>query len=557
MLLFTGALYAQGQTVRLPLYFITGSWQLSAEDAEKLAKFIAQQQQEITSVIITGHTDAVAGSLYNQKLSAKRAKAVQAVLPAKLQSRVFFLGETEPAANNSTPAGRRQNRRVEVMLTLSGEKTNSGSVDATAATDEKPWRTIAEMYAELQPEAEAFCIDNTKDTLLTTKGGSLLHIKAGTYEIPAGCSCITILVGEAFSNADIISQNLNTMNDGSPLISGGMIKVEATWKERPVPFAKGKGLLAMTPSGPIPSNAGLFDGEFDSTGQINWAKDDDTLRGKFAAMDACLAGKNDIKPAQPCDTCPLFFCGLGRKIKGFFSARQRQINDTTKTCNGLTKAEIRRIRQRNAELAVANQKRFSALNSEDQKIAAWVTKQFGWPIERIFSLPIQCRNLYRLLYKNGITDLVSFGKALEKQIEALSDGKESEKMDLLKSLQYNAFEISGNGWKNIDWLLKLDPNKCINFLVQPNAVNQYSDCKLIFKLQKTTIQTIPVNNQYIIGPVPANLAAYLIFFEIRPGSKDTWFGIQEITTGKGTFTVPLSPQSIGAIRKALETLNKP
>jgi outer membrane protein OmpA-like peptidoglycan-associated protein len=63
-----------------------------------------------------GHTDNVGRPEANQKLSEQRAKAVYDYLVKKGISadRLTYkgYGQTEPVADNTTPEGRRQNRRT-------------------------------------------------------------------------------------------------------------------------------------------------------------------------------------------------------------------------------------------------------------------------------------------------------------------------------------------------------------------------------------------------------------------------------------------------------------
>jgi outer membrane protein OmpA-like peptidoglycan-associated protein len=91
---------------------------------EKLADFLKQHMKY--KVSIEGHTDSTASDGYNQELSERRAEAVQLALIAMGvgSERVMAqgYGESFPVANNGTAAGRRLNRRVEIIL--SDEKGN-------------------------------------------------------------------------------------------------------------------------------------------------------------------------------------------------------------------------------------------------------------------------------------------------------------------------------------------------------------------------------------------------------------------------------------------------
>jgi len=70
---------------------------------------------------IEGHTDSVGSDAYNQGLSERRAQAVVDYLASKGLDRgratVVGRGETQPIADNGTPEGRAQNRRVVISRT--------------------------------------------------------------------------------------------------------------------------------------------------------------------------------------------------------------------------------------------------------------------------------------------------------------------------------------------------------------------------------------------------------------------------------------------------------
>lgn len=77
-------------------------------------------QYPATYVDVIGHADSTGAADYNQRLSEQRAQSVAGYLISQrvLRDRFYVggLGETSPIASNDTPAGRAQNRRVEIII---------------------------------------------------------------------------------------------------------------------------------------------------------------------------------------------------------------------------------------------------------------------------------------------------------------------------------------------------------------------------------------------------------------------------------------------------------
>jgi outer membrane protein OmpA-like peptidoglycan-associated protein len=73
-----------------------------------------------TEILLRGHTDSSGSEAYNMELSENRAKSVRNTLVQDgVDSRRFIIegyGESMPVADNSTDAGRKQNRRVELAI---------------------------------------------------------------------------------------------------------------------------------------------------------------------------------------------------------------------------------------------------------------------------------------------------------------------------------------------------------------------------------------------------------------------------------------------------------
>lgn len=91
-------------------------------NVEKLANFVKQHPRR--NLMIEGFTDSVGSDGRNQQLSDDRAGSVRTALlgmgvgSERMTSRGY--GESFPVAGNDTPAGRQQNRRVEIIVSEDG-----------------------------------------------------------------------------------------------------------------------------------------------------------------------------------------------------------------------------------------------------------------------------------------------------------------------------------------------------------------------------------------------------------------------------------------------------
>jgi outer membrane protein OmpA-like peptidoglycan-associated protein len=107
----------------------------ATRDLDRLAQ--ALKDNPNTKVKIEGFTDSVGSESYNQQLSERRAQAVADALRMRGvpldRVQVEGLGKEFPVASNETPAGRQQNRRVEIVFSddsgrfAQGETTHSSS----------------------------------------------------------------------------------------------------------------------------------------------------------------------------------------------------------------------------------------------------------------------------------------------------------------------------------------------------------------------------------------------------------------------------------------------
>jgi outer membrane protein OmpA-like peptidoglycan-associated protein len=86
---------------------------ITASARKRLEEFF--RAANATAFIIDGHTDSDASDAYNMSLSQRRAEAVAKVARSVgARAQIRWYGERVPVASNSTAAGKRKNRRVEI-----------------------------------------------------------------------------------------------------------------------------------------------------------------------------------------------------------------------------------------------------------------------------------------------------------------------------------------------------------------------------------------------------------------------------------------------------------
>lgn len=103
-------LFASGKTALLPI---------AQTSLDKVAD-VLQQQSEDKRIVVEGHTDSVGKDEDNMKLSQARAESVRSYLVSRgvKADKISAVGkgETVPIADNKTPEGRANNRRVEIVI---------------------------------------------------------------------------------------------------------------------------------------------------------------------------------------------------------------------------------------------------------------------------------------------------------------------------------------------------------------------------------------------------------------------------------------------------------
>ncbi|HSG33671.1 MAG TPA: OmpA family protein [Sphingomonadaceae bacterium] len=108
------------------VYFDTGKWALSPQAERDLCAAAAQAEAlENALLLVVGYTDSTGSQEFNQELSERRAARVVNYLQQQCGWKPYRMltptgmAEADPLADNSTEAGKAQNRRVAVNILVS------------------------------------------------------------------------------------------------------------------------------------------------------------------------------------------------------------------------------------------------------------------------------------------------------------------------------------------------------------------------------------------------------------------------------------------------------
>jgi outer membrane protein OmpA-like peptidoglycan-associated protein len=114
---------ARGTVILLPgnILFVSNKAELLPTAKAKLdAVAVALMNQEDRKIVVEGHTDSQGTEASNMDLGQRRAQSVRDYLVSKgvkpEQISASGIGQVRPVADNTSPEGRANNRRVEIVI---------------------------------------------------------------------------------------------------------------------------------------------------------------------------------------------------------------------------------------------------------------------------------------------------------------------------------------------------------------------------------------------------------------------------------------------------------
>lgn len=486
-------------------------------------------------IIISGHADGMGEQSSNKKLSERRAKAVQyyfmenRILAEKTE--IVAYGEARPALSNDSEAGRQRNRRADITVYYQLNDT-----EPTINIEKTP---IDKLYKKIGAPKQRFCINPQRDTCLRALGGTLIYLKANSFDLENTFiipECIDIEVKEVFKNSDIVLENLSTTSNGELLQTQGMISVIASIDDIPLTLARGKDILIFAPQKNLEVKTKPYDGHrFSSDNTINWTANNTSLTGSFSlpVLNRCAL---DMQAERQKQRQKIHLIGKSKYTNQELS-RDYLIN--------------------------------SALSKRCQKIGK-LFYRYQIPNLKLLT-DVANRPLYTLFEVNKLKDLnqkITAEQRKANEIEKkMADGEKvilpalllknvslnfrNEKLDY-ERLKYFTYNITRMGWSTLNFISDFDQTTVRDLSVNLSP-DKHIDIKLVSKEGGFVLGAQSKKSSYRFERVPANHPLWIVALKYE--NKIPYLAISPVNETTDTYDLDFQPVSIHEIADRLKILN--
>lgn len=146
----------------------------------------------------------------------------------------------------------------------------------------KELEQVDKLLSEITEKPQRLTAPSDRETTISGAKGTVIHVDPNRIESvdgsPLGDS-IKIELLEMTRNSSMILNNVQTVSNGQILVTGGAYYLNMTSDGKQLKIKKGKGLNVEFPQ-LTEDEMGLFLGERDSLGQINWSKTNKKFESK-------------------------------------------------------------------------------------------------------------------------------------------------------------------------------------------------------------------------------------------------------------------------------------
>jgi hypothetical protein len=424
-------------------------------------------------------------------------------------------------------------------------------------------------------KSQFFYVNPERDTVLKTSHAAVLRIKKGTFNISGQ---VSIEIKEAYRPDEILLAGLTTTSDGKPLRSAGMIYFNATANGQSV--EPSLPVATFIPSADKDTAMKIFKGEEQRDGNIDWVEPQaidtampDAKRqlyewGKLLYNGKCASchriftnatgpALRNVQNRGPWKNRANLLAWLRNPARFFSTPGGQYINELRKTYNnsimtGFSDIDMNTVQ---ALLTYINNTPIETPYPDKDPSAkkdtvAVPVNNSGCGYDTTY---ITVKDDYAEYDSTGYPDLAS-----AEDTAGISPPGEYEYPDYSRA-GYD-FNITTNGWYNIDAFLKTDQDKTVNVKLSA-VVNQQQkfgmDVYLVVPTEKVMQPYSHVKDgQYVFdfdnGVIPLPPGYRALIFAVGSYKDKIYYGVTEFTvTKEQTIQVEIKETTKDGLRNLL------
>jgi hypothetical protein len=387
-------------------------------------------------------------------------------------------------------------------------KDSSTKIIGLSVTAKK--EMLSNLIAPIKKTAEIFAVDNTKDTIIKCKEGSVLIIPSHAFNTK---DSVIFEVKEFYNYGDMVTNGLTTMSDNQQLITGGMIYLSAKVNGKEIAVNPEKEIRVFIPNLTAKDSMQIFEGVVKNK--------EDTVSAKLSKQDKINWQLTRYRIDSP--VLKMFVRAIDLKDDHI---------DYTTTYNGKTKAVFYRATQSvysKEELKVILQKKYGGYYDKIRVRKQWERNLLFKKVESTEE------EYYQVAYNSyGVGDTaelqpftIKINKlepidTVYKIVRWINTGYKDVRRPDFPSNTLNEigekYSIGLNklGWINCDRFFKY-PGKKIDFVVDLKDSSFNYITYLVFENFKSIMQSGERGNYAVFSDVPVGEPVKVISIGIRNG----------------------------------------
>lgn len=388
---------------------------------------------------------------------------------------------------------------------------------------------LQNFYTSISKSAQVFNINNRRDTLLICNEGTVLYIPAYSF---MQTDSLSVVVKEFYKYSDMVMNNLTTMTDNNPLISGGMLHIVVKNHGEEISLMPDKFIKAFIPGISQKDSMQLFYGQPAIKGSsTNNIVNNNSINWQLTNMSI---------------DSPI--------LKMFIRAIDLKDNSESRLFRGGTK--VKAVFYRSPESELSKEELLEALKNKYGKYYDKIVVRNKWKKNLFFQKYNEIEPEYGDIVENslGVGDTAELLpgtiriynlKPIDTVYEIVNWvhlGTKQVRMPLLnqsilsKIGEKYSVQLDKLNWINCDRLAKQSGRK-VNFTVQLNDNDIYFNPLLVFEKYKSVLPGYVSSGNVIFSNVPAGENVTVICTGIN-SKGEIVSTMQKGVTGSAVFIMP-------------------